>query len=147
MSTDSALLCDCPATWLIISFLRDAVKPKLSPFYQSSLTARLIRFLHLLGACNSYKQFYLILFLYCLLLENILGVPVVVQWKWIQLVSMRMWVRSLPSLSRSCRSCVAVAVLSAGSSISSENPNLGTSTCCGCSHKKPINQSINKKYF
>ena len=71
-----------------------------------------------------------------------------VQQKRIQLETMRLWVRSLASLSASrigrcrelwCRSksrlgsCVAVAVVEAGSCSSDSTPSLGTSTCHRCS--------------
>ena len=75
------------------------------------------------------------------------------QWKQIQLVTMRLWVQSLASLSGlkiwHCRelwhksqmwrrSGVAVAVVKADSySYSSDSiPSLGTSICHGCSPKK-----------
>ena len=86
------------------------------------------------------------------------GVPVVAQRKRIQLVSMRMWVRSLAPLSVlgiwCCRelwcrsqmwlwSGVAVAVVSASSYSSDSTPSLGTSICRGCSPKKQ--QQTNKQ--
>ena len=83
------------------------------------------------------------------------GVPVVAQWKQIQLGSMRLQVRSLASLSGlripSCcelwcrsqtqlRSGVAVTVAWAGSYSSDWISSLGTSICCGCSPKIEINK-------
>ena len=80
-----------------------------------------------------------------------LGVPVVAQWKQIQLVSMRMKVRSLalPSGLRIQCCCelwgrsqmlvgsdVAVAVLQASSYSSNSTPCLETSICCGYGPKK-----------
>ena len=80
-----------------------------------------------------------------------LGVPVVVQWKWIWLVSMRTWVWSLASLSRlriqHCRelwcrsqtrlgSGVAVAVVYTNNCSSYSTPSLGTSICYRYSPKK-----------
>ena len=79
------------------------------------------------------------------------GVPIVMQQKWIWLVSMRMWVPSLASLSGSgiwschelwCRSqmqlgyWVAVAVAVASNYSSDLTPSLGTSICCRCGPKK-----------
>ena len=76
------------------------------------------------------------------------------QWKRIQLVSMRMWLRSLASLSgsgiRPCRklwcrsqtrlrSCVAMAVAVASSCNTSwinSTPSLGTSTCLALKNKQ-----------
>ena len=73
------------------------------------------------------------------------------QRKGIQLGTMRLWVRSLVSLSglkiRRCRglwcrsqtwlgSGVAVAVMQAGSCSSHSTPSLGTSVCHGCGPKK-----------
>ena len=73
------------------------------------------------------------------------------QWKRAQLVSMRMQVRSLALLSvlgiqRCCElccrsqtwleSCVAVAVVKAGSCSSNSTPSLGTSKCHGCGPKR-----------
>ena len=83
--------------------------------------------------------------------RNGFRVPVVVQRKRIWLVSMRMWVRSLPPLSGlriwcCCElwhrsqmwlgSCVVVAVVQASSYSSDSTPSLGTSICLGCSPKK-----------
>ena len=80
-----------------------------------------------------------------------LGVSVVAQWEQIQLVSMRMQVQCLASLSGSgvlhcrelwcrlqtwLRSHVAEAVAVAGSCSSNSIPSLGTSICRGCSPKK-----------
>ena len=84
------------------------------------------------------------------------GVPIVVQQKWIQLVSTKMWVRSLTSLSGLriwcccelwCRLqtqfrsgvAVAVAVAVAGSCSSDLTPSLRTSMChreCGPKKEK-----------
>ena len=81
----------------------------------------------------------------------IFGVPLVAQWKWIRIVSMRPWVRWLASLRGSgiwhcrelwCRSQtllgsgVAVPVVQAGSCTSDSTPSLGISICCGFSPKK-----------
>ena len=90
----------------------------------------------------------------------LVGVPVVAQWKGIQLGTRRLQVWSLAALSglrirRSgelwCRlqtqlgSGVAVAVAQASGYSSDSIPSLGTSTCCGCGPKKQsINQSINQ---
>ena len=83
------------------------------------------------------------------------GLPVVAQWKWIWLVSMRMQVQSLASLSglriwcccelwcRSqmwLRSGVAVAVVKAGSCSSNSTPSPGTSICQRYSPKKTNKQ-------
>ena len=72
------------------------------------------------------------------------GVPIMAQWRQIQLGTMRMRVQSLASLSglriRHCHelwcrpqtrlgSCVAVSVAQAGSCSSDSTPNLGTSIC------------------
>ena len=80
-----------------------------------------------------------------------LGVPIVAQWKWIQLGIMRMQVRSLASISgfriRCCRelwctlqmrlrSCIAVAVVQASSYGFNSTPILGNSICFGCSPNK-----------
>ena len=80
-----------------------------------------------------------------------MGVPIVAQWKQIQLVSMRMQVQSLASLSRlriwrclelQCRSqmwlgsSVAVAMVEVGSCSSDSTPSLGTSVCSEGSPKK-----------
>lgn len=79
------------------------------------------------------------------------GVPVVARQKQIQLVFVKMWVRSLASLSGSeiqhcpelwcwsqtrLGSCIAVAVVEAGSCSSDLTPRLGTFICCECSPKK-----------
>ena len=78
------------------------------------------------------------------------GVPIVVQWKQIQLGTLRLWVRSLASLSGLkiwhchklwCRSQmrlgsgIAVAVAQAGSYSTDSIPSLGTSTFYKCSPK------------
>ena len=85
--------------------------------------------------------------------KYILGVPIMAQRKQIQLVSMRMWVRSLASLSGSgirlccelwCKShtwlgsfiAVAVAVAVASSCSSDSTPSLGNSICHGYGPKK-----------
>ena len=81
-----------------------------------------------------------------------------VQCKQIQLVSMRMWVRSLASLSGqqysvavSCgvdhRSGVAVAVAVTGSCGSDLTPSLGTSICHRCSTKKKKKRKKKIIYF
>ena len=77
-------------------------------------------------------------------------VPVVAQQKWIRLGTMRLWVQSLASLSVLriqhccelwCRlhtwlgSCIAVAVVEAGSYSSNYTPSLGASTCHWCGPK------------
>ena len=79
------------------------------------------------------------------------GVPAVAQQKRTRLASMRMQVRSLALLSGlriwSCHklwrssqtrlgSCVAMAVMQAGSCSSDLTPSRGTSICCGCRPKK-----------
>ena len=88
-----------------------------------------------------------------------LGVPTVAQQKGIQLVSMRMQVPSLASLSRlriqccyelwcrsqmQLRSPVAVAVAVASSCSSDSTPGLGTSICCRCSPKIVKKKSFTK---
>ena len=87
----------------------------------------------------------------CTFLLNVttLGVPTVAQQK--QTVFMRMWVRTLASLSglriRCCHelwcgsemqlgSGIAVAVVQASSSSSNLTPSLGTSVCCRCGLNK-----------
>ena len=87
------------------------------------------------------------------------GVPVLVQQKWIWLVSMRMWVQSLASSSRSgiqhchelwCRlqmhfeSHVPAVMVQAGSYSSDLTPSLGNSICCGCGAKKQKDKNKNK---
>ena len=79
------------------------------------------------------------------------GGPIVAQWKRIRLVSMRLQVRFLASLSGSgigpchelwcrsqtwLRSSVAMAVAWGGSCSSDETPSLGTFICHGCGFKK-----------
>ena len=83
--------------------------------------------------------------------SHYIGVPVVTQQKRIRLVSTRMRIPSLTSLSglriwHCCGlwcmlqtwlgSCVAVAVVWAGSCSSDSTPSLGTSICRGCGPKK-----------
>ena len=78
-------------------------------------------------------------------------VPIMVQWKLIQLVSMRIQGPSLPMLSGLgiwhccelwCRSqiwlgsLVAVAAMQAGSCSSNLTPSLGSFICCGCNPRK-----------
>ena len=79
------------------------------------------------------------------------GVPIVVQWKQTQVVSMRMQVQSMALLiglriwhchKLWCRlqmrlgSCIAVAVAQASSCSSNSTPSLGTSICHRCAPKK-----------
>ena len=86
-----------------------------------------------------------------LITRPLLGFPVMAQQKRIWLVSMKMWVRSLASLSGSgiqrccelwCRSQtqlgshIAVAAMWASGYSSDVTPHLGTSICCGCGPKK-----------
>ena len=96
---------------------------------------------------------YLIILCAWLLLDKILflGVPIVVQWKWIQFVSIRIQVQSLASLSglriQHCRelwcrsqtwleSHIAVSVMEASSCSSDSTLSLETSICWGCGPKK-----------
>ena len=87
--------------------------------------------------------------------DPLLGVPIVAQQVKNLTVSVTMWAQSLASLSelriqhcheRQCRSqlqlgsCVAVAVLWAGSCSSDETPRLGTSICCGSGPAKTKNK-------
>ena len=91
-------------------------------------------------------------------MEKNIGIPIVVQRKWIQLVSTRMQFGSLALLHGSaiwgccemwCRSqtqlgsCIAVAMVQAGSWSSDLTPTLATSICHGCGPKKK--QKRNKK--
>ena len=84
-------------------------------------------------------------------LRMMLGVPVVAQWKWTLLVSMRMLVQSLVLLTglriQCChelwcssqtqlRSCIAVAVAKADNCSSDSTPSLEISLCRICSPKK-----------
>ena len=85
-----------------------------------------------------------------------LGVLIVAQWKLIRLVTMRLWVQFLTSLSGLriwcchelwCKlqtwwlgSGIIVAVAQAGSYSSDSTPSLGTSICRECSPKKQINK-------
>ena len=79
-----------------------------------------------------------------------IGVPIMAQRKRIQLVTVRLWVRSMASLSGLrirchcelwCRlqmqlgSGIVMAVVQAGSCSSNSTFSLGTSICCGCSPK------------
>ena len=90
------------------------------------------------------------------------GVPVVAQQKWIWLVSMRMWVQSLASLSglksRHCHelwcrfqmwlgSCVAVAMVQATAVATINPPSLETSIChrCGPENTKKKKKSMLQK--
>ena len=83
----------------------------------------------------------------------LLGVSIMVQWKLIQLVSMRIWIWSLASFSGTAESSgightqgLDLELLCCGrnSSCSSDlTPTLGTSTCCTCSPKKQ-NKNKNK---
>ena len=83
--------------------------------------------------------------------RGVLWSYLLVQWKWIRLVTMKLRVRSLASLSgsvtwRCCelwcrsktqlRSRIALAVAETGSCISNWTPSLGTSICCGWGPKK-----------
>ena len=87
------------------------------------------------------------------------GVPIVAQRKQIRLGTMRVWVRSLASLSglriRHCLelwcrsqtrlgSGIAVAVAQAGSNSSDSIPSLGTSICHGCGPKRAKDKKISK---
>ena len=89
-----------------------------------------------------------------------MGFPIVAQWKWIQLVTMRFWVRSLASFSGLgiqhyrelwCRlqtllgSWVAVAVAVADSCSSNSTSSLGPSICHRCSPKKQKEKKKKKK--
>ena len=88
-----------------------------------------------------------------------IGVPIVVQRQWTQLVSMRMRVWSQASLSglriQCCcelcrsqmwlRSGVPVTVAQAGSWSSNWPPSLGTSMCCICGPKKLKKKKPNKQ--
>ena len=84
----------------------------------------------------------------------------VVQQSQTQLVSIRMWVQSLPSLSglriqgfrelwsrlqTRLRSGTAVAIVQAGSYSSKLTPSLGTSICWGYSPKKTTNKTKKRK--
>ena len=84
-----------------------------------------------------------------------------VQWRWIQLGTMRLWVQSLAPLSGSriqhchdlwCRlqtqfrSGIAVAVVQASGYSSSWTPSLGISICRGCSPKKTKRQKKNNEW-
>ena len=99
---------------------------------------------------------YLNCILICFRITNI-RVPTATQQKQIRLVSVRIWIQSLASLSglRSwgchklwCKSQtwlgsrIAVAVVSASSCSYSLTPSLGASICRGCS---PVKQTINKE--
>ena len=89
--------------------------------------------------------------LHHMLKKETAGVPMLAQWKRILLVSMRMWVPSLASLSGSgirhccelwCKSqkwlrcCTAVAVAQVGSCSSAWTPSPGTSYATGVALKK-----------
>ena len=78
-------------------------------------------------------------------------IPIMAQWKRIHLGTIGLRVQSLALLSglriQSCRdlqcksqtwliSCIAVAVVQAGSCSSNQTPSLGTSICCRCGPKK-----------
>ena len=87
----------------------------------------------------------------CVIYSKKAGVAIMAQQTRIQLVSMRMWVRSLASLTglgiyhcsdlwcrlqMRLRSGVAVTVVKASSCSSDSTPSLGTSICCGKKNQK-----------